>query len=141
MQLVLRTPNTEEFHRICDYIRDFELDDRDLRPEQFTAAFRNNELVGFGRLRKHTDCIELCSLGVITSLRRKGIGKAIVEELIKQAPGKIYLVCIIPEYFTPFGFKVTENYPPSVQNKVNYCTEQLVVPEAYIVMLLNQNSI
>lgn len=134
MELILRTPDNKEFQQICNYIRDFELDNRDLQPEQFTAAFRNNVLVGFGRLRQHSDCIELCSLGVITPLRRKGIGKAIVSELTKRTSQTLYLVCIIPDFFTPFNFKITDNFPGAVQNKFEYCTKELAVPEKYVVM-------
>jgi N-acetylglutamate synthase-like GNAT family acetyltransferase len=138
MELIIRKPTGSEFQMICNYIRDFELDDRGLHPEQFSAAFRDNELVGFGRLREHSDCTELCSLGVMTPLRRKGIGKSIVKELIKRAPEKLYLVCIIPDFFTPFNFKIINNYPSSIQNKLNYCTEQLVVSEPYVAMELNR---
>jgi N-acetylglutamate synthase-like GNAT family acetyltransferase len=138
MELTLRNPTEKEFQQICSYIRDFELDDRDLQLQQFVAAFRNNELVGFGRLREHSDCTELCSLGVITPLRRKGIGKAIVKELVKRAGTKLYLVCIIPDFFTPFDFKITSTYPFAIGDKLNYCTEQLVVREAYVAMELNK---
>jgi N-acetylglutamate synthase-like GNAT family acetyltransferase len=136
MDLILRTPKTEEFKQIHHYIREFELDNRDLHLQQFIAAFRNNELVGFGRLRKHIDCIELCSLGVVTPLRRKGIGKAIVNELIKQVSDTIYLVCIIPEFFSPFNFVITTKYPSSICDKLNYCSSELTVPETYVVMEL-----
>lgn len=134
MELIIRNPTTQEFQQISNYIKDFELDDRQLLQDQFIGAFLNNELVGFGRLRKHSDCTELCSLGVITPLRRKGIGKAIVAELIKRASERLYLVCIIPDFFTSFNFKITNDYPASIQNKFDYCTEQLVVPEKYVIM-------
>jgi N-acetylglutamate synthase-like GNAT family acetyltransferase len=135
MEIRLREPSDKEFKLIIKHIAEFELDNRDLKPVQFTAAFRKDELVGFGRLRDHTDCLELCSLGVITPLRRKGIGKAIVSELIGRASSEIYLVCIIPDFFTPFGFQITENYPSSISDKLQYCSEQLSVPEKYVVML------
>jgi N-acetylglutamate synthase-like GNAT family acetyltransferase len=138
MELILRHPDTQEFQQICNYITEFDLDNRDLQIRQFIAAFRNKELVGFGRLRKHPDCTELCSLGVITPLRRKGIGKAIVGELIKQISENIYLVCIIPDFFAPFNFKITADYPLSIADKLNYCTEQLCVPEQYVAMKLDQ---
>ena len=103
MSLQLRTPSNKEFKQICDYIQEFELDNRGLKGQEFTAAFRDEELVGFGRLRKHSDSTELCSLGVISNYRRKGIGKSIVKELIKRAEESIYLVCIIPEWPKKFG--------------------------------------
>jgi N-acetylglutamate synthase-like GNAT family acetyltransferase len=138
MSLQLRTPSDKEFQQICDYIQEFELDNRVLEKQEFTAAFRDETLVGFGRLRKHSDCTELCSLGVITHYRRKGIGKSIVKELIKRAEESIHLVCIIPEFFSPFGFKIVSTFPSSIENKIDYCTSELVVPEVYVAMLLKK---
>lgn len=134
MKLILRTPGVKEFQQICNYITEFELDNRDLQIQQFTAAFRDDQLVGFGRLRAHNDCLELCSLGVITPLRRKGIGKAIVSELTKRADQQLYLVCIIPDFFSPFNFHITDHFPASIQNKLDYCTNELSVAETYVVM-------
>lgn len=134
--LSFRTPTENEFIQIRNYIQQFELDDRNLKQKEFTAAFRENELVGFGRLREHSDCIELCSLGVVTKHRRQGIGKSIVKELIQRSISSIHLVCIIPDFFTPFGFHLVEKYPSAIQDKLNYCTQELVVPETYVAMCL-----
>ena len=136
--MTFRTPTKQEFLQIRNYIQQFELDDRNLKQEEFTAAFRENELVGFGRLRIHSDCVELCSLGVVTNHRRKGIGKAIVGELIQRSISFIHLVCIIPDFFTPFGFQIIEKFPLAIQEKLDYCTHELVVPETYVAMLLQK---
>lgn len=138
MNLHFKEPDDIEFEKVCDYIREFELDNRGLQKEQFITAFRNKELVGFGRLREHADCIELCSLGVIAQYRRQGIGKAITAELIKKNSRNIYLVCIIPEFFTPFGFCTIKEFPDAIKDKVCYCTNELVVPETYVAMLLKK---
>lgn len=136
--MTFRTPTLEEFIQIRNFIQQFELDDRNLKQEEFTAAFREKELVGFGRLRQHSDCIELCSLGVITQHRRQGIGKSIVIELIKRSTSSIHLVCIIPDFFIPFGFQSVEKYPLAIQDKLDYCTHELIVPEKYVAMLLQK---
>lgn len=133
----LRNPTDKEFKQICLFITEFELDNRDLKKEQFIVALSDNELIGFGRLREHTDCLELCSLGVVTSYRRQGIGKAIVTKLIENFSKNIYLVCIIPDFFIPFGFQKVEIFPVSIQNKIEYCTSELIVPEPYVAMLLS----
>ncbi|MBL7884352.1 MAG: GNAT family N-acetyltransferase [Bacteroidia bacterium] len=139
MNLELKTPNKIEFEQIRNYIREFELDNRELKQDQFVAAYRNNELVGFGRLRERGDCTELCSLGVITTERRKGIGKAIVKELLKRSKEELYLVCIIPDFFAPFKFQETLYYPKSIQEKIDYCTAELIVPEKYVAMKYMKN--
>ena len=132
------TPNETAFLQIKQHVHDFELDDRNLQQHEFIAAFREEEVLGFGRLRRHSDCTELCSLGVITQHRKQGIGKSIVEALIKQSKQPIHLVCIIPEYFIPFGFKIIEKFPAAMQDKLDYCTQELIVPETYVVMCLKK---
>jgi N-acetylglutamate synthase-like GNAT family acetyltransferase len=136
MKLELKQPSLIEFQHITVHIKEYELDDRDLKPEQFLAAFNENELAGFGRLKHHTDCYELCSLGVITPLRHQGIGKALVAGLIERCPKDLYLTCIIPSFFEPFGFIITHDPPPSIVEKLDYCTNHLSVPEKYVPMLL-----
>lgn len=136
MKYTIREPTDKEFKQICLFITEFELDNRNLKRDQFIVALHDSELVGFGRLQEHTDCIELCSLGVVTSHRRQGIGKAIVTKLVERFSKNIYLVCIIPDFFIPFGFQEVKTFPISIQNKIEYCTSELIVPEAYVAMLL-----
>lgn len=130
----IRQPDEQEFTAICRFIEAFELDNRNLKREEFLAAFRHHELVGFGRLRDRGDCIELCSLGVVTPFRRKGIGRAITKALVEKASGTVYLVCIIPQFFQPLGFTTVDQYPSSMKEKKSYCTSELAVPETYVVM-------
>ncbi len=136
MNIQFKIPTDKEFQQICGYIHEFELDNRVLLRSEFTAAFLNNELVGFARLREHYNCIELCSLGVVIPNRRQGIGRGIVKELINKMSESIYLVCIIPEFFSPFGFNVVNKYPAPIQDKLDYCLNELIVPETYVVMKL-----
>ncbi len=134
--VILKKPTHNEFKQIRLFIKEYELDDRDLKPEQFTIALCEDVLIGFGRLRKHTNCMELCSLGVVTAFRNQGIGKAIVKKLLENSTKNIYLVCIIPDFFIPFGFREVKEYPVSIQLKLEYCTLELKVPEPYVAMLL-----
>jgi N-acetylglutamate synthase-like GNAT family acetyltransferase len=136
--MILKTPSDKEFEQVCKYICELELDNRDLKQQEFIAAFFHDQLVGFGRLRQHTDCVELCSLGIIPDHQGKGIGKAIVSHLINSINQTIYLVCIIPEFFSQFGFKEVEKFPGSIENKINYCTKELIVPETYVAMALQR---
>ena len=110
------------------------MDNRDLKKEQFVIAKEENKILGFGRIRKHKDCDEMCSLGIIVSERNKGLAKLLIKENIKLSTQPLYLVCIIPELFIPFGFKIIAEYPPEIKNKLDYCTTDLVVEEEYVVM-------
>jgi len=123
---------------IKQFIHQFELDNRALLNNQFLVAKENDEVLGFGRIREHKDCSELCSLGVTEPKRLQGIGKQLVKELVLKAQQPLYLVCIIPEFFMPFGFRVVPEYPDALEEKLLYCTSELAVPEKYVVMKYNR---
>lgn len=110
------------------------MDDRDLHCHQFLVAKEEEEFLGFGRIRIRENCSELCSLGVTEPKRLQGIGKQLVKELILKSEEPLYLACIIPEFFIPFGFQVVAEYPEAMQEKLNYCCSELIVPETYVVM-------
>ena len=138
--IILRKPNATEFQQIVFFIEEFQLDNRDLLEHQFTAAFIEDNLVGFGRVREHTDCSEICSLGTLVEFRKRGVCKMIVQNLIKINPTNLFLVCIIPDYFKPFGFEIVNEYPDAIQDKKKYCTHELVVPEDYFVLKKTANA-
>ena len=106
----------------------FELDCENMELEQFVTAKRRDEIIGFGRLRKHSgpkemrvSCTELATVGVIPQERKKGIGIAIVNELLRAGPSEIFVTCVIPDFFSRFGFKPVKKYPPALQKKVDFC--------------------
>lgn len=132
--LSISTPSLSDFELITKQIALLELDDRDLQAQQFLVAKKENALLGFGRIRKHPGCDEYCSLGILPNEQNKGMGKKITQAILLIATQPIYLVCIIPAWFKPFGFKVVKNYPSEIQNKLDYCNNALTVPEEYVVM-------
>ena len=138
MQLTLSQPTANEMPVIAGYVKEFVLDDEGMREQQFIISKNNDQVVGFGRLKNHNYFSELCTLGVVTEYRGKGIGKTLVNELIKKAAGKhIYVVCIIPTYFQKFGFEISEQYPDIIKKKYALCTQLFVVEEEYCVMKYN----
>lgn len=128
------TPTHQQFAHIRRLITAFELDDRALHAAEFLAAVSDDQLMGFGRIRSYGSCSELCSLGVIEPKRHRGIGRTLVQALVAKAPQPLYLVCIIPGFFEPFGFHIVRSYPPELADKLAYCQEALSVPEPYVVM-------
>lgn len=132
--LSIQKATESDLELIKHFIEKFELDNRDIHYHQFLVAKEENELVGFGRIRRHHNCDEFCSLGVLEPQRFKGIAKELVLASIKTATQPIYLVSIIPDYFESLGFKIVNEYPPEIADKLSYCISELVVPEKYVVM-------
>lgn len=139
--LQIHNASETDFELIKQLIHEFDLDNRDLQCSQFLVAKENDELLGFGRIRRHKGCDEFCSLGVLEAKRFNGIAKELILARIKISTQPIYLVCIIPDYFEKLGFKIVMEYPPEIADKLHYCTSELVVPEKYVVMKYVGNSV
>ncbi len=128
--------DADQFEKIKEYISQFELDNRDLKAEEFLVAVSGNELLGFGRIREYATCSELCSLGVVEPYRFKHIGTELSKALINKAKSELFLVCIIPEFFERLGFGVVKDFPSELADKLDFCIALLAVPEEYCVMKL-----
>jgi N-acetylglutamate synthase-like GNAT family acetyltransferase len=123
-----------DFKRVCELIQEFELDNRNLTPEQFLVIKQDFEIIAFGRVLEHENCSEICSLGVIKNKRNQGLAKKLMMALIQKATKPIYIVSILPKYFIAMGFELCDKFPEVIQGKLNYCTGSLPVDEKYLAM-------
>jgi len=103
---------------IVRMIGEFGLDYENLRVEQFVVAEDGNVMIGFGRLKPSPDAAEIGCIGVLHERRREGIGKLIVEELIRRGPDEVWITTDIPEYFEPLGFAGCASVPTSIEQKL-----------------------
>ncbi len=126
----------KDFETVKKGIQKMELDNRALSSEQFIIAKDNsNNVLGFGRERVFDQYSELCTIGVFSNYRNRGIGKAITNSLINySASKKLYVVTIIPKYFEYFGFSITHQSPQNIQDKLYYCLHSLPVAQPYYIM-------
>lgn len=131
--IFIRSAKQEDMAFIKEKIKDFRLDDEDLDCRQFVVAVDGNEIVGFGRIRPHKEVYELGCVGIVENKRNHGIGKAIVEHLIKIFPTEdVYITTDLPEYFERLGFKKIAHGPKELHEKLkrvckSKCREGAVV--------------
>lgn len=115
-------PATEaDLNEIIGLARSFDLDMEDVTWQQFLLVKHNNRILGFGRLRPYPVCTEIATVGVVPEERNKGIGSALVKELIRIGPNEIFVTCVIPGFFSRLGFEAVKQYPPVLQKKVDFC--------------------
>jgi len=119
--------------------RSFDLDCEEFLIHQFVVAKVNDEIIGFGRLRKYPDCTEVATVGVIPEERNKGIGTAIVNELIRIGPKELFVTCVIPSFFSRLGFHAMEQYPSVLQKKVDFCKLYDFSDDQIFVMAIKKN--
>ena len=81
------------------------------------AESAQGQIVGCGQVKTHSDgARELASLVVIPDWRLRGVAKAIIETLLAEYPGDLYLTCrsSLGVFYMRFGFRVVEeaSMPP-----------------------------
>ncbi len=83
-----------------------------MEADELWVAEEDGQIVGVVALKTHSDCRELCALGVDPAHRGKGAAKALVEALMSEAPGDVHLATVIPAFFESCGFHIiTEDDP------------------------------
>ncbi len=114
----LRPATGKELGLIRKHLRSMALDDTQLLESPFTVAEEEGEMLGFARMRRYPAYYELSSLGVLHHHRGKGIGKALLGQMLKDLPeGDVYIVTDIAGFFKPLGFEYIKIPPELLVNK------------------------
>ncbi len=79
----------------------------------WVARDDRGRIVGLVALKTHSDCLELCALGVEPGQRGKGIAGNLVEALLAEASGDVHLATVIPGFFEARGFHVIKEDIPA----------------------------
>lgn len=121
MKIAITPAQEKDSEQIFHLAKSFDLDCEEFSWKQFLVARNNGSIIGIGRLREYEECIEVATVGVIPEERNKGIGTAIVNELVKIGPPEIYVSCVIPDFFSRFGFQPLKKFPSVLQKKIDFC--------------------
>jgi len=119
--MLIRKANEKDLPHIVRLARKFDLDYEGMEADAFWVAEADGRIAGIVGLRRHSDCRELCSLGVDESFRGRGLGRELVQALIEATEGDIYLATIIPRYFEKAGFVRVSEFPISMVKKAEWC--------------------
>jgi len=84
------------------------------------ATDREDRIIGCGQVKQHADgSQELASIAVLPEWRGKGIARRIIEHLLEQYPGTLYLTCRsqLGSMYQKFGFQAIQRdeMPPYFQ--------------------------
>lgn len=121
MEFKIISATTRDIKEIKQYAQEFNLDCEEMKTEEFLVAKKKNKIVGFGRLKKYNGFEEISTVGVEEKEHKIGIGKSIVEALIKKSKGEFFLITMIPNFFKRFGFKATNIFPQELKAKEKIC--------------------
>ncbi len=131
----LTTCTVKELEIVKKYIIEFQLDNRNLNFQLFTLVKYFEKIIGFARIVNHSSCTEICTLGVDEAYRNQGIAKFLIHHICKTITNPIYVVTIEPHIFRSSHFKIVTDMPHDLIAKLNYCTNELPVPQQYVAMM------
>ncbi len=117
MPLTLRDATVEDQPTIRQIVRAANINPTGLEWPRFIVAEDAGAIVGVGQVKPHRDGTrELASIAVLPRRQGQGIGKTIIEELIRREKGTLHLTCRarLQGYYERFGFRKLESrdYPP-----------------------------
>lgn len=141
MEEIFKTPDEREFEQIKQLVEELWLDNETMFPEEFRVLSDNGKVIAFGRLREYADVMELCSIGVPVEFQNKKFGTSIVKHLLSRAQRNVYLVTVIPDFFTRFGFERIEKPPAPIERKLQRCNTEFYVGKPYFAMKWEKNKI
>ena len=105
----LRPARETESAQIKALIRLVGINPMDLDWKRFVVAVNEqDQMLGCGQLKPHgTDILELASLAVYPEHQGKGVGRALIEHLLKNSPRPLYLMCESSNgpLYEKFGFQ------------------------------------
>ena len=116
----IRPANKSDFPEIKALIRKVRINPTRLEWKRFTVAISKDRVIACCQLKPVPGgLIELASLAVHPSFRHRGIGRELIEILIKKAPRPIYLTCRsrLGALYEKFGFQALQGdeIPPYYQ--------------------------
>jgi N-acetylglutamate synthase-like GNAT family acetyltransferase len=102
-------------------------------------------VIGCGQVKPHSDgSIELASIAVLPDWRSKGVARRIIEYLLEQHPGRIYLTCQseLGPMYQKFGFQVIQRaemtpYFRRLSQIINWIGKLTRLPRTLLVMRRN----
>lgn len=102
-------------------------------------------VIGCGQVKPHADgSIELASIAVLPDWRNKGVARRIIEYLLEQHPGRIYLTCQseLGPMYQKFGFQEIQRaemtpYFSRVSRIINWIGKWTRQPRTLLVMRRN----
>jgi N-acetylglutamate synthase-like GNAT family acetyltransferase len=116
--VTIRPAELSDHQAIQKLIRQVRINPMDLDWERFLVAVNEHgKVIGCGQIKPHSDgSRELASIAVLPEQRQQGIASALIEQLLAQSTGDLYLMCRSPlgTFYERFGFQTVEgnDLPP-----------------------------
>ena len=111
--ITLRSATIADQSRIRELVKEGNINPLGLKWQRFVLAQNEaGQVIGCGQLKPHgKHAIELASIAVTHTYRKRGIARQIIEHLMTQHPPPLWLMCdarLVP-FYNQFGFERVSN--------------------------------
>jgi len=117
----IRIARPDDFAAVHRLAAALDLDYEGLENDRVWVEEADGLLAGIVALKTHPDSRELVSLGVDPNRRSAGLGGALIEALMAETTGDVYLATIIPAFFERYGFVRTLTTPVGMAKDPSWC--------------------
>jgi N-acetylglutamate synthase-like GNAT family acetyltransferase len=129
--ITLRPAQASDQKTINAIIHSARINPTHLNWQRFILAVDGDSIVGVGQIKNYKDgSRELASIAVISAYQHQGIASQIIQALMKEEQGIIYLFCRakLADFYRRFSFEVFpfQELPPELA-KINGITEWVIV--------------
>lgn len=111
-RFTLRSATQADAQAIRALIREVQINPTGLNWQRFIIAVdAQGRLVGCGQVKHHRDSsLELASIAVTPGWRDRGVARSLIERLLIDHPGELYLTCRaqLGPFYERFGFRTIE---------------------------------
>ncbi len=116
---ILRPASESDFSAIRALVRASHINPTGLKWARFVIAeLPDGKLIACGQIKPHSDgSVEIASIAVQPDYRKQGIARAIIENLMSDAPRPLHLICRfeLGVLYEKFGF-----YPVQAEGMPRY---------------------
>ena len=109
----LRPATREDFNAVRSLIHEANINPPGLDWRRFMVAVSlDGKIIGCGQVKPHRDgdhqIFELASIAVQPEWRGQGVARALIERLLRDHPGTLYLTCRarLGQFYERFGFSL-----------------------------------
>jgi N-acetylglutamate synthase-like GNAT family acetyltransferase len=145
-EYTLRPATAADAARIRQIISLVQINPTGLNWQRFILGVdQEGNIIGCGQVKPHADgSLELASIAVLMDWRGKGVGRRIIEYLLQQYPGRLYLTCRsqLGPMYEKFGFQTIQvvdmpAYFQRLSRIVNFINRLFHQPDRLLVMKRN----
>ncbi len=110
MTITVRPATAADQGTITAIVRAAQINPMDLKWSNFALAVddASSAVVGTGQIKRHGDgSRELASIATIPDYQHRGVAHQVINHLLAQHPGVLYLTCVdtMGSFYEQFGFR------------------------------------